>query len=271
MLNLHSPDGNESAIRHAIEHMPMELSKSKLGIYSSLGSKKMRLRHGLFLVEGEKAVADTLGHYPLEALVVRDGAESESASSPEASGRVLTAGEAAMRKISTLSTAPDVLAVYRLPEPQSLPDPLPDDLYLILDGVQDPGNLGTIIRTAHWFGVRTVIASPDTADVFNPKTIQATMGSLPKVRVVYMDPAEVIAANPGMPVFGLLLDGKNIYDARLSGRGFIIMGNEGRGIRPALRPLITDPLLIPPYDPSDHSESLNVAIATAVTLSCFRR
>ena len=136
--------------------------------------------------------------------------------------------------------------------------------------IQDPGNLGTIMRTAHWFGIDRIYASRDTVDIFNPKTVQSTMGSLGRVEIVYCDLGELMDKNPDMPVYGTLLDGKNIYKATLGEHGFIIMGNEGKGISESLRKRITSPLLIPPYDYSNHSESLNVAIATAVTLSQFR-
>lgn len=261
----------------------MELSKTKLATYSSLSSKKMRLRHGLFAVEGTKAVVDTLDYYQPEAIVVRKGVDiGEVLNFPDIrekfAGKIFEAGDQAMSKLSSLSTSPDVIAIFRLPDNalemsgsgQEAGMKLRDELYILLDGVQDPGNLGTIIRTAHWFGVKRIFASADTADLFNPKVIQATMGSLPHVEVSYCDLKKLISDNPSFPVYGLLLDGENIYDAALSQKGFIIMGNEGKGIRQELREMVTSPLLIPPYDASCHGESLNVAIATAVTLSIFR-
>lgn len=253
-----------------------ELSKNKLSLYSSLGNRKHRLRHGLFIVEGEKSVADTLGSFSLEALIVRSGFEPTMINLidlPEE--KLFVTGGGGMDKISSLSTSPSVIAVYKLPltalKREDVIEELSDGLYLMLDGIQDPGNLGTIVRTAHWFGIKKIFASCETVDIFNPKTIQSTMGSLAKVEVTYCDLAKLIDANKDLPVYGLLLDGKNIYQARLGNTGFIIMGNEGNGISSELRDKVTNRLLIPPYDPSDHSESLNVAIATGITLAAFRR
>ncbi len=253
-----------------------ELSKTKLSLYSGLGSRKQRLRSGLFIVEGEKSVADTLADYSLETLIVKSGYEPslfQLSDIPEDKRYFISAS--GMDKLSSLSTSSPVVAVYRLPaealEKREGVGKLSESLYLMLDGIQDPGNLGTIIRTAHWFGIKKIFASRDTADVFNPKTIQSTMGSLAKVEVVYCDLSRVIEENPSLPVYGLLLDGKNIYNAHLQEKGFIVMGNEGKGISGVIREKVTDPLLIPPYNPSDHSESLNVAIATGITLAAFRR
>lgn len=253
-----------------------ELSKTKISLFSSLAGRKHRLRHGLFIVEGEKSVADTLGSFELEALIVCSGFELTMINLgilPK--DKLFMTNRAGMDKISSLSTSSQVVAVYKLPissmEKSDMTDKLPDALYLMLDGIQDPGNLGTIVRTAHWFGIKRIFASRDTVDIYNPKTIQSTMGSLAKVEVTYCDLAKLIDANKELPVYGLLLDGKNINDVKIGHRGFIIMGNEGKGISAELRKKVTDRLLIPPYDPSDHSESLNVAIATGITLAAFRR
>lgn len=248
----------------------MELSKARQGIYSQLSKRKMRERHGLFIVEGYKSVIDSLDLFEIEALIVVDG--SDIPISWRSDYPLYEVPSSVMKKISSLSTPADVAAVYRLPSGfyDNVPQPESDKLYLLLDGIQDPGNLGTIIRTAHWFGIPRIYASKDTVDIFNPKTIQSTMGSLGRVEVNYCDLEVLINSNQELPVYGTLLDGKNIYEATLSEHGFIIMGNEGKGISEALRPLVSSPLLIPPYDSENHSESLNVAIATAVTLSQFR-
>lgn len=247
----------------------MELSKSKESLYSQLGRKKMRDKHSLFMAEGRKSVADTIGYFELEAIIAVKGTViSDSWRSYDCFFEV---SPERMGKISTLSAPPEVLAVYRIPNHSGeIPSPNSDELYLVLDEVQDPGNLGTIIRTAHWFGIKRIYCSQTTADLYNPKTVQSTMGSLGRVEVVYCDLEALIEANPEMPVYGTLLNGENIYKAQLGDRGFIVMGNEGRGISDTLRRKVTSPLLIPPYDEEDHSESLNVAIATAVTLSQFR-
>lgn len=262
------------------------LSKTRMSVLSRLGNRKMRLKHNLFLIEGVKSVrdiasSDKFAKYVVSFIITPERTDeatelskkfiSKGLPSPE----ILTADPADMRKISSLSSAPDMIAVCRLPErrtPEELTGSrLPDGLYLMLDGIQDPGNLGTIIRTAHWFGVKRIFASPSTADIFNPKTIQASMGSLASVEIDYVDLDSIIVENPHIPVVGLLLDGSDIFSTRLPSSAFILMGNEGNGISNELRERITLPLTIPPYDTSDHSESLNVAIATAITLAEFRK
>ena len=155
--------------------------------------------------------------------------------------------------------------------PAASPATIQDQLVLALDGVQDPGNLGTIIRIADWFGISDIFCSADTADVWNPKVIQATMGSIARVRITYTDLVALIK-EAQVPVYGTLLDGDNIYQQTLSQNGIIVMGNEGNGISPEIRQLITNKLLIPDFNTGDsHAESLNVAIATAITCSEFRR
>lgn len=252
----------------------MELSKTKTSLYSSLSAKKMRQKHGLFLAEGEKCALDTLGAFPLECLVVtKEWLEGNRRLMADCSDRVAVASADSIRKITTLVSPPEVIAVFRLPDENGAGVEIDKDkLYLMLDGVQDPGNLGTIIRTADWFGIDTIIASKDTADVFNPKVVQSTMGSLKRVRVVYADLIEILELNGKMPVYGLLLDGESIYRSEYNHKGgFIVMGNEGNGISPSIRKMVTHKLLIPPYDKERHPESLNVAVATAITLSWFRQ
>lgn len=248
----------------------MELSKSKESLYSQLNSRKIRDREQLFVVEGRKSVVDTIDLFSVEAIVKVKGTEIPAEWTEKAD--IFEVTPERMKKISSLSTSSDILAVYHIPDNCSDNVPKPDynRLYLLLDEIQDPGNLGTIIRSAHWFGIKRIYCSKTTVDLYNPKTVQSTMGSLGKVKVIYCDLSKLIDDNPDMPVYGTVLNGENIYDAPLTDNGFIIMGNEGKGISDELRNKITDPLLIPPYNPKDHSESLNVAIATAITLSQFR-
>lgn len=243
------------------------ISKNKLALYSSLANSKMRKRHSLFIAEGRKCVADTLSHFHCRNLIVTsEGLDFAVEHGANVDVLEVTAKE--MKSLSSLSTPSDVLAVYEIPaEPECHIDE--DSLYLVLDGVRDPGNLGTIIRTAHWFGIHTILASRDSVDIYNPKTIQSSMGSVAGVRFIYTDLVDLFSKFSDMPVYGLLLDGANIYHADLGKSGFIVMGNEGKGISPELRKLVDHPLLIPPSDP-EHGESLNVAIATAVTLALFR-
>lgn len=246
----------------------MILSKSKCSLFASLAQSKMRRRHSLFIAEGRKAVADLMRSFRTEAVVVSCTAAQDVSFDGVP---VYEATEADIKRISNLTTPPDIIGVFRMPETMDgILKINSGKLYLMLDGVQDPGNLGTIIRTCHWFGVFDILASRDTVDCYNPKTVQATMGSLGSVRVTYCDLVSVFDSFPDMPVYGLLLDGNDIFNAQLSDNGFIVMGNEGNGISLPVREKVTSPLLIPPAAP-DHGESLNVAIATAVTLAQFRR
>lgn len=248
----------------------MEISKTKASIYANLKSKKMRIKYGMFIVEGEKCILDTIGAFELVNIVsTKEWLKEHSGLISDYMDCFLEAADSTVKKISTFSTPSEVIAVFKIPEAEPVPE-LSGKLVLALDGIQDPGNLGTIIRTADWFGVDAILASKDTVDLYNAKTVQATMGSLKRVKVYYTSLPEIVKGNKGMPVYGTLLNGKNIYKTELSNNGIIVMGNEGNGISDEVRSLITDPLLIPPYKESSHGESLNVAIATAITLSIFR-
>lgn len=252
--------------------MEEKLSKARLSKYMGLRLKKHRDRSGLFVAEGEKSVLENLRVFPVEALVATrewlDRHEGES-SLP---GSVYVAERDKMERLSSLSTAPEVIAILRKPMLQEAPEKLSEALYLALDGIQDPGNLGTIIRTADWYGVRTVFASHDTVDVYNSKTVQATMGSLSRVQVIYTDLLTLFDMNRELPVYGTLLEGENIYSAELGATGFIVMGNEGKGLSERIRARLTHGLFLPPYpEGRDHAESLNVGVAAALTLCEFRR
>ena len=220
----------------------------------SLREKKFRDELGLFVVEGEKMVQEALMS---SFEVVRVWRREE-------------VGEAAMEKMSQFSSPSPVLAVVSKPKPEGIV--LERGLYLALDSVRDPGNVGTIIRIADWFGINTVFVSPDCADIYNPKVIQASMGSIFRVKTVFADIADICrrfrAAD--MNVYGTLLDGKDIYEATLENEGLVVMGNEANGLSAAVRAEVTSALLIPRSGGSK-AESLNVAAATAVTLSEFRR
>lgn len=250
----------------------MNISKSKASQYASLNSKKMRLRHGLFLVEGEKCVRDTIGAFPLESLIATPGwLERNSEIASDTSGKVLTADQSVINRISSLSSPSEVIAVFHLPNDECEDAIIPKEgLTLLLDGIQDPGNLGTIIRTADWFGFDTIFASKDTVDLYNPKTIQSTMGSLRRVKVIYADLPSLLSQSDVKNIYGTLLDGKDMFTTPLEKDGVIIMGNEGKGLSDEIRRLVNCPLLIPPYRRDNHCESLNVAVATAITLSRFR-
>lgn len=253
-------------------HSVTPLSKTRAALFAKYKLRKHRERNGIFVAEGRKTIGDLLPTASPSSLVKAGDALLPEEWVPYLVGtEIFEATESQMSKITTLSTAPDYYAVFPLPLRKEYDGKgLEPDLYLMLDGVQDPGNLGTIVRTAHWFGIKTIFASRDTVDIFNPKTIMATMGSLGHADVIYCNLREVVTANPEFPVYGLLLDGEDIYKADLGKAGFIVMGNEGNGISASMRNAVTSPLLIPPGNKKDHGESLNVAIATAVTLSQFR-
>lgn len=247
----------------------MELSKSKFNQYASLSSGKMRQKYGLFTIEGEKAISDSIDGFEPEAIILTKGKNKPDFVCADVP--VYEATESEIRKLSNLTTPASIIAVFRLPDQnRNDVERVDDGLYVVLDGVRDPGNLGTIVRTCHWFGIYRIFASRDTVDIFNPKTVQSTMGSLAHVRVEYCDLTQLFQANRHLPVYGTLLDGENIFRTKLDKKGFIVMGNEGKGISPAIREYITDPLLIPPAG-KDHSESLNVAIATAITIAQFQK
>ena len=238
--------------------MSEHLSKAQVKWVRSLQQKKNRDAEGVFVAEGEKCVNDLREAFQLVLL-----ATPENATPVE------------IEQMSSLRTPQGTIAVFRKPIAHT-PYPL-SNLILALDGVQDPGNLGTIIRTCDWFGIHDILCSRDTADCFNPKVVQATMGALSRVRLHYVDLPATLAQlhQQGLPLYGTLLEGRNMYEANAIAdrhQGVIIMGNEGNGISPQVRQLITHPLFIPSY-PADMptSESLNVGIATAIVLSEFRR
>ena len=242
------------------------LTKNQIKFVKSLELKKNRKSEGLFVAEGPKVVGDLLaaGWTPHSTYATTDY--------HNAAIRPQTVTDEELQRLSFLQHPQKVLAVFHMPPSDEPPLPL-DRLSLALDGIQDPGNLGTIIRIADWFGISTVYCSPDTADIFNPKVVQATMGSIAHIRIVYGDLKQLIERLPdNFPVYGTLLDGNDIYQEPLTQYGIIVMGNEGNGISPMVRQLITHRLLIPNFSSGNHSaESLNVAIATAITCSEFVR
>jgi TrmH family RNA methyltransferase len=185
---------------------------------------------------------------------------------------IIIASNAELKKASHLSTPPDAIAVFYQKNHDLTKIDYAQKLNLILDEIQDPGNLGTIIRIADWFGIENIFCSLDTVDVYNTKTVQATMGALSRVNVHYANIVDILNLHSHSPIFGTFLDGNDIYKESLSKEGFIVMGNEGKGISPAVEKLISNRLYIPNFSTnSTTSESLNVAVATAVVCSEFRR
>ena len=241
------------------------ISKNQIKYIRQLEQKKFRKRENCFVAEGPKVVGDLMKRYQPKAIFATrawiDGAGIGSQATE------ITDEE--LRRISFLQNPQQVLALFLIPSTIFYQ---PSTLSLALDSVQDPGNLGTIIRIADWFGIDTIYCSEDTADAYNPKVVQATMGSLAHVHIIYCDLLQLFdALPPSYPVYGTLLDGDDIYQQPLSQEGIIVMGNEGNGISEAVRQRVTRRLLIPNFHQGESAESLNVAIATAITCSEFRR
>lgn len=248
------------------------LSKNRIKYIRSLEMKKYRKAEKAFLAEGNKLVNDLLGHFSCKLLIAT--AQWLEAHPLLLAQETIEVSAEELARASLLKTPQEVLAVFDLPS-YTYDDSLPGhSLCLALDDVQDPGNLGTIIRIADWFGIEDIFCSQGTADAFNPKTVQATMGALARVRLHYCDLKEFIRVQTerNVPVFGTFLDGKNIYSQKLSVQGVIVMGNEGNGVCKEIENLVSQKLLIPNYPQGkETSESLNVAVATAIVCAEFRR
>ena len=231
------------------------LTNAEIKRIKSLKDKKFRDEYGQFVVEGEKLVGEAL----------------ESAFHVAAVYRQSEIGQETMSRISQLSSPSPVLAVVDKPEPSSVA--LGRGLYLGLDSIRDPGNMGTILRLADWFGINTIFASIDSVEIFNPKVVQASMGSIFRVRTLYCDLPEICRRfrHADMPVYGTFLDGEDLYGINPSGEGLIVMGNESEGISKEVAAVVSSRLLIPSFSAGRGPESLNVATATAIVLSEFRR
>ena len=246
------------------------ISKNKIKYIRSLELKKNRNKEGKFVAEGFKVVDDLLALQPADLIVATQ--EWLHGKHFAAQTEVVEVTEEELKKVSFLQHPQQVLAVFKQATSGDYSINT-NELNLALDGVQDPGNLGTIIRIADWFGITHIYCSQDTADVYNPKVVQATMGSIARVKVEYGNLLALVESLPAdVPVYGTLLDGDNIYQQPLENRGLIVMGNEGKGISPALAKKVNRRLLIPNFpEGRATADSLNVAIATAITCSEFRR
>jgi len=244
------------------------LSKSQINLLKSLQHKKFRREHGFFLVEGHKSIIEFINSDYQVDTVYHISAFDPKVLKLSQKINLCEISVTELEKISSLKTPQDVVALVRMPQwPILEQSDLQGKFSLVLDGIQDPGNLGTIIRIADWFGMEHVICSEDTVDVYNPKVIQASMGSLARVRVHYINLYELLSSIH-LPVFGALLDGKNIYDVDFGTGGLVVMGNEGNGIRPEIQKLVSQAVTIPRVG---KAESLNVAIATAIFCSEISR
>ena len=242
------------------------LPKNEVKYIQSLHHKKFREEYGVFITEGTKAVAELLKRQPGWIKKIYGTAEWKEVQ-PKSVWEVADFVQVEMyelEKISALQTPQQVLAVASIPENKYEPD---DNWLLILDGIQDPGNIGTIIRTAHWFGIYQVVCSPDCVDAFSPKAVQAGMGSIFQVNVIYQDLVSFLA-HYKQPVYGASLEGKSIFFVQQPLAGAIIIGSEGKGIRPEVLPFITQQITIPG---AGDAESLNAAVAAGILMSWFRK
>ncbi|HRZ95914.1 MAG TPA: RNA methyltransferase [Paludibacter sp.] len=249
----------------------MSVSKNQIKLITGLTHKKFRDESGLFAAEGTKLVYDLNEAFECTLLVVTDKWLLEN--KPFGNMKVETVTSDEFKKVSNLKNPQGVLAVFKKPDIKLDTNSLSSKLSLALDEVQDPGNLGTIIRIADWFGIKDVICSENCADAFNPKTVQASMGALARVKVHYVNLGIFLNEIPAeIPVYGTFMDGKDVYDQTLTENGIIVMGNEGNGISPEIEKLVTSRLLIPNFPKGEvTSESLNVSVATAIVCAEFRR
>jgi TrmH family RNA methyltransferase len=241
----------------------MLITKTQVKYIQSLGHKKFRDAEGLFVVEGPKIVGELLAASNLFPRLIYGLPEwIEGLPAVLRKGPIVAVGPKELERLSALTTPNQVVAVFEKPvfgEPD-----FGAGIHLVLEGIQDPGNLGTIVRLADWFGIGTVVCTSDSADVFNPKAVQSTMGSIARVPVLYRDPVAVLRQSGEMPVYAAVLEGENLYGLGPIDRGFIVIGNEARGIGPELSGLATRRVTIPRIG---HAESLNAAVAAGIILS----
>lgn len=252
------------------------LSKSKQKFIISLQKKKEREKSGMFVIEGDKIVKEFIS-YGYEIVMLAAKPEYISGLAPgesQQAGEVIAVSFDELRRISSMKTPHNALAVVRMPVREFDPEKAVGGLCVALDFIQDPGNLGTIIRAAAWFGIKNLVCSENCVDVYNPKVVQATMGALLNVDVYYTDLKEFLqkAQEKGRDVFGTYPGGEPIYEHPLADRGIIVLGNESRGISESLSPFITVRLGIPKFTSAKHGvESLNAGMAATVVFSEFAR
>lgn len=252
------------------------ISKNKTNFIKSLQNKKVRDDEKLYVIEGDKIVNEFLmAKVNIKTLIaLPEFINSLSAEMMKYIGEIESAGYDELKKVSTLKTPRNAIAVVPIPDYNINPDDLFNRLTVALDYVQDPGNLGTIIRAAAWFGIKDIICSNDTVDVYNPKVIQATMGAILNVSVHYTDLKDFLkkASEPAIPVYGTHIEGKSVYSHSLGKKGIILLGNESKGISEKLLPYITERLMIPRFTTALHGiDSLNVSMAASVIFSEFAR
>ena len=242
------------------------MTKKEIAEIKKLSQKKYRYEQGLFVAEGQKAIKEIVdAGFHIEMLYATNQNEL-----PVKNVSMISSAE--MGRISFLQTPTNYFALIKIPQSINKYRISKDEFTLVLDEIQDPGNLGTIIRLADWFGISTIVCSTNTADCFNPKVVQATMGAIARLKIIYCNLQEVLkdARSRNIPIFGTFMNGDNIYTIKLPRNGVLVMGNEGSGISKDIEPLVTQRLTIPSFK-TENVESLNVAIATAICCSEFKR
>jgi TrmH family RNA methyltransferase len=239
------------------------VSKNQIKLISSLQQKKQRIAHQMFIAEGIKGIQELIdAKFELDHLY-----STQNDFEMVSNNQKTVISDADLKKISALATPNTCLAVFKIPKEKKSKE---SGLIVALDTVRDPGNLGTIMRLCDWFGIEQLICSKETVDIYNPKVVQATMGSIARVHVSYVDLNDFLTTTT-LPVFGTFMNGENIYTTALPQEGIIVMGNEANGIAPELEKIIKNRLTIPRFGALQKTESLNVATATAIVLSEFRR
>ncbi len=239
----------------------MSISKNHLKLITSLQQKKYRQKHQLFVAEGVKVVKELLA----STLEVHTLFCTHDFLAPV--DNVITISDKELKKISNLKTPNKVFGIFKIPKEEALKN---DELTIVLDAINDPGNLGTIIRLCDWFGVTQLVCSKDTVDCYNSKVVQASMGSLTRVSVIYTDVSKYVAETK-LPIFMADMKGENVYKTKLPKEAILVMGNEANGVSDEMKALVNSTLTIPRFGDSQQTESLNVATATAILLSEFRR
>jgi TrmH family RNA methyltransferase len=252
------------------------LSKSQISFLISLQKKKVREEERLYVIEGDKLVREFLeAGVPVRILTAKpEFLNSLPAIHKQGIAEVISVSYEELKKISSLTTPHNALAIVEMPEPKADPADLKRGFTAALDNVQDPGNLGTIIRAAAWFGIKHIFCSPDCVDVYNPKVIQASMGAILHVNVIATDLRSFLetAKKNSIKIYGTFIDGESIYSYKLDSHGIIVLGNESRGISEELIPFITDRIMIPKFaGESTGIDSLNVSMAASVIFSEFAR
>lgn len=246
-----------------------EINNYIIKTVKSLGNKHHRDEEGLFVAEGTKCVRDTWDAFNCRWLIATK-VWYEQCGHAGHREKLMFASKQQLERMTQFNTASEVIAVYETPKYEINPEQVRSGLNIVLDNVQDPGNLGTIIRLADWYGIKNIFASRTTVDVFNHKVVQATMGAIARVKVHYVDLEDLFEEYNDMPIYGTFLNGRNIYNSELKKPCFVVFGNEGQGIGAKVERCVTERILIPAA-PGNGSESLNVGVAAAITISEFMR